>query len=42
MGALFVYAVQRLQAWLPLNPQAFRGQDTKRNFTHAKPLNAHH
>ncbi len=23
LGALFVYAVQRLQAWLPLNPQAF-------------------
>jgi len=22
LGALFVYAVQRLQAWLPLNPQA--------------------
>lgn len=23
VGALFVYAVQRLQSWLPLNPQAF-------------------
>ena len=23
LGALFVYALQRLQAWLPLNPQAF-------------------
>lgn len=23
LGALFVYAVQRLQFWLPLNPQAF-------------------
>lgn len=23
LGALFVYAVQRMQAWLPLNPQAF-------------------
>ena len=23
LGALFVYGVQRLQAWLPLNPQAF-------------------
>ncbi|MFJ7566166.1 potassium-transporting ATPase subunit KdpA [Herminiimonas sp. NPDC097707] len=23
LGALFVYAVQRLQSWLPLNPQAF-------------------
>ncbi|WP_175625902.1 MULTISPECIES: potassium-transporting ATPase subunit KdpA [Oxalobacteraceae] len=23
LGTLFVYAVQRLQAWLPLNPQAF-------------------
>jgi potassium-transporting ATPase potassium-binding subunit len=23
LGALFVYAVQRLQTWLPLNPQAF-------------------
>ncbi|MDO8305718.1 potassium-transporting ATPase subunit KdpA [Herminiimonas sp.] len=23
LGALFVYAIQRLQAWLPLNPQAF-------------------
>jgi hypothetical protein len=23
LGAVFVYAVQRLQAWLPLNPQAF-------------------
>lgn len=23
LGALFVYAVQRLQVWLPLNPQAF-------------------
>jgi K+-transporting ATPase ATPase A chain len=23
IGAFFVYAVQRLQAWLPLNPQAF-------------------
>ncbi|RJG07411.1 potassium-transporting ATPase subunit KdpA [Noviherbaspirillum cavernae] len=23
LGALFVYAVQRLQAWLPLNPQGF-------------------
>ncbi len=23
LGALFIYAIQRLQAWLPLNPQAF-------------------
>ncbi len=23
LGALFVYALQRIQAWLPLNPQAF-------------------
>src|SRR6478736_3893125 len=23
LGALFVYAIQRLQAWLPLNPQGF-------------------
>lgn len=23
LGALFVYAIQRMQAWLPLNPQAF-------------------
>jgi K+-transporting ATPase ATPase A chain len=23
LGALFVYALQRLQGWLPLNPQAF-------------------
>lgn len=23
LGALFVYAIQRLQSWLPLNPQAF-------------------
>ena len=23
LGTLFVYAIQRLQAWLPLNPQAF-------------------
>jgi len=23
IGALFVYAIQRLQVWLPLNPQAF-------------------
>jgi K+-transporting ATPase ATPase A chain len=35
MGALFVYAVQRLQAWLPLNPQAFPNVSTDSAFNTA-------
>lgn len=35
IGALFVYAVQRLQAWLPLNPQAFANVSPDSSFNTA-------
>ena len=35
LGALFVYAVQRLQAWLPLNPQGFAGVGADSSFNTA-------
>ena len=34
-GALFVYAVQRLQSWLPLNPQAFANVSPDSSFNTA-------
>ncbi|MBF8178731.1 MAG: potassium-transporting ATPase subunit KdpA [Burkholderiaceae bacterium] len=35
LGTLFVYAVQRLQAWLPLNPQAFANVSPDSSFNTA-------
>jgi len=35
LGALFVYAVQRLQSWLPLNPQALPNVGTDSSFNTA-------
>ncbi|MGW8394537.1 potassium-transporting ATPase subunit KdpA [Pseudoduganella sp. HUAS MS19] len=35
LGALFVYAVQRLQAWLPLNPQGLPGISPDSSFNTA-------
>lgn len=35
VGALFVYAVQRLQAWLPLNPQGFANVSPDSSFNTA-------
>ena len=35
LGALTVYAVQRLQAWLPLNPQAFANVNPDSSFNTA-------
>ncbi|HEY8026728.1 MAG TPA: potassium-transporting ATPase subunit KdpA [Burkholderiaceae bacterium] len=35
LGALFVYAVQRLQSWLPLNPQALSNVGTDSSFNTA-------
>ncbi|MGH8806550.1 MAG: potassium-transporting ATPase subunit KdpA [Noviherbaspirillum sp.] len=35
LGAVFVYAVQRMQAWLPLNPQAFANVSSDSSFNTA-------
>ncbi|MBC7414716.1 MAG: potassium-transporting ATPase subunit KdpA [Herminiimonas sp.] len=35
LGAMFVYVVQRLQAWLPLNPQGFANVGTDSSFNTA-------
>lgn len=35
LGTLFVYAMQRLQAWLPLNPQAFASVSPDSSFNTA-------
>jgi K+-transporting ATPase ATPase A chain len=35
LGTLFVYAMQRLQAWLPLNPQAFANVSPDSSFNTA-------
>lgn len=35
LGTVFVYAVQRLQAWLPLNPQAFANVSPDSSFNTA-------
>jgi K+-transporting ATPase ATPase A chain len=35
LGAFFVYAIQRLQVWLPLNPQAFPNVSTDSSFNTA-------
>ena len=42
LGALAVYALQRLQAWLPLNPQRFAGRHAGLVLQHRRQLRHQH
>ena len=41
-GALVVYALQRLQQWLPLNPQAHGGRESGFGVQHRDELRHQH
>jgi len=42
LGALALYALQRWQAWLPLNPQKFAGVSPGSSFNHRGELHHQH